>query len=44
MTWQERWVEAHHESALVHECDGNERPGLVGREPVGRVDALDWLD
>ena len=30
-------------SCAVQECDGNERIGLVGREPVGGGDALDWF-
>ena len=43
-TWQDHSVEAHHQAVMVHEYDGNERIRLVGRESVGRVDALDWLN
>ena len=32
-------VEADHQTVLVHECDGNDRPELVGR-----VNALDCFD
>ena len=43
-TWQGGLVEAHHRAVLAHVYDGNERIKLFGQEPVGRVDALDWLN